>query len=99
MATLDLSTRSLPFTVAYTLTTKDIAYPVKLPENAAYIEIEFAANAGKYAWTGTDGVILPARVTCTANVTYRIEKGAGKLTIYLQADGNGTVVHLSMMGM
>jgi hypothetical protein len=99
MATLDLSARKLPFTVAYTLTTKDIAYPVVFPDNAAHLEIEFAANAGKYAWTGTDGVILTGRMTCTANATYRIEKGAGNAPIYLQADGNGTVVHLSVTGM
>lgn len=99
MATLDLSGEKLPFSKAYTLTTKDIAYPVVFPPGSAHLEIEFAANAGKYSWTGEDGVILTARVTCSANTTYRIEKPAGNAPIYLQADSNGTVVHLNVTGM
>ncbi len=97
MALIDLSGENVPFTKTFPLATKDIAYPVKLPATAFKIIVSLD-NAGKWAWSGTDGVILPASYAMASGTAYTLDKGTGELTWYVQTDANTKNLTISCMG-
>ena len=98
MAT-DLSTQTVPFAYRITLGDADDLTEVTLPGVAYKLSIQFVSNAGKIAFTGTDGSAIGSHYASVAadswaELAWRGGATAPQSVIYLASGTGSTVVEL-----
>ena len=89
-----------PDTNVYTLATANLATEIVLHDKTNKITLQFVTNAGSWAYTGTDGVILAAAkaipLVADTFFEFRVDEGADRRTgsIFVQPTVNATVLHV-----